>query len=137
MPSGCQLSKLLVKYYHLKTLHGGIRLTLSSLRQEFWLIKGRYLVKQYIHKCHSCLIYGNTRYNEKMGILPSVRVEKPDKPFRFSGVDYAGPYDVLRYRGRGSATYKAYIAIFVCLSTRAVHGIGDWLFKSRFLSSLP
>ena len=46
-----------------------------------------------------------------MGFVPSFRIERPDKPFRVSGVDYAGPIDILRFRGRGSKTYKAYLAI--------------------------
>ena len=35
LPSKCTFSKLLVDYIHEKTLHGGVRLTLSSLRQQF------------------------------------------------------------------------------------------------------
>ena len=56
-----------------------------------------------------------------MGILPAVRVTKPDKPFRQKGVDYVGLMDILRYRERGSRTYKEYIAVFVCMAINAVH----------------
>ena len=56
-----------------------------------------------------------------MEILPSSRVVRPDKPFQLAGVDYAGPVDVLRLRGRGSRTYKGYIAVFVGMTTKAAH----------------
>ena len=56
-----------------------------------------------------------------MGNLPAIRVNEPSKPFLYSGVDYAGPYDILKSRGRAFKTYKGYIASFVCLSTKAVH----------------
>ena len=48
-------------------------------------------------------------------------MQKIDKPFRANGVDYAGPYNILRYRGRGAKTYKAYICVFICMSTKAIH----------------
>jgi len=56
-----------------------------------------------------------------MGTLPQSRVE-PSRPFIHCGVDYAGPL-LLRNtvrRGRQQPT-KAYIALFVCYSTKAVH----------------
>ena len=38
LPYKCALSDLLVDYFHRKTFHGKIRLTLSTLRQEFYEI---------------------------------------------------------------------------------------------------
>ena len=55
-----------------------------------------------------------------MGDLPATRVT-PARPFLHVGVDYAGPLTLLMCRGRGQRTYKGYVALFVCLSTRAVH----------------
>ena len=121
LPYKCALSDLLVDYFHRKTFHGGIRLTLSTIRQEFWIIKGRSLVKSRIHKCVECIRYRGMRSVQQMGILPLPRVQKIDKPFRATGVDYAGPYKILRYRGRGAKTYKAYLCVFICMSTKAIH----------------
>ena len=123
LPYQGQFSKLLVEHYHKSMLHGGVRLTLSTLRQEFWVVKARNLVRSCVHKCNICRRYGSNLAIQKMGILPASRVIMPDKPFRFSGVDYAGPFSILRYKGRGShkTMYKAYIAVFVCMTTKAVH----------------
>ncbi|CAK1598070.1 unnamed protein product [Parnassius mnemosyne] len=55
-----------------------------------------------------------------MGDLPRVRIT-PARPFLHSGEDFAGPYQILRSKGRGCNTTKAYIAIFVCMSTKAKH----------------
>lgn len=52
-----------------------------------------------------------------MGSLPRERVT-PARSFLHSEVDYAGP--ILLWMTKGRA-YKAFIAIFVCLTTRAVH----------------
>lgn len=54
-----------------------------------------------------------------MGDLPRTRV-KFEKPFLTSGVDFCGPIQTT-YRLRGKPSYKSYIAVFVCSSTKAVH----------------
>lgn len=56
-----------------------------------------------------------------MANLPSTRVCPDNRPFLNSGVDYAGPINLRKSHGRGARSYKGYIAVFVCLATRAVH----------------
>ncbi|CAH2109061.1 unnamed protein product [Euphydryas editha] len=55
-----------------------------------------------------------------MGQLPEARV-KPSRPFKTSGVDYAGPINIRFSPGRGAKSYKGYICLFVCMVTRAIH----------------
>ncbi|XP_046145693.1 uncharacterized protein LOC123989018, partial [Osmia bicornis bicornis] len=55
-----------------------------------------------------------------MGSLPASRVQ-PARAFLRSGVDYAGPITLCMSKGRGQKTVKGYIAVFVCLCTKAVH----------------
>ncbi|GFW58648.1 integrase catalytic domain-containing protein [Trichonephila clavipes] len=55
-----------------------------------------------------------------MGDLPTHRLT-PSRPFSVFGVDYAGPINILRYRGRGAKTNKGYIALFVCFATKVLH----------------
>ncbi|XP_011260138.2 uncharacterized protein LOC105253672 [Camponotus floridanus] len=55
-----------------------------------------------------------------MGDLPSRRVT-PARPFLHTGVDYAGPLMLRTSKRRGHRAYKGYLAIFVFMSTRAVH----------------
>lgn len=52
--------------------------------------------------------------------LPEVWV-KPSKPFTSSGVDYSGPFCVKQGGKRSRTTVKCYVALFVCLATKAVH----------------
>ncbi|XP_024874028.1 uncharacterized protein LOC112455996 [Temnothorax curvispinosus] len=55
-----------------------------------------------------------------MGNLPKGRVT-PARPFLRTGLDYAGPISIRTTKGRGHRAHKAFIAVFVCLCTKAVH----------------
>jgi len=55
-----------------------------------------------------------------MGVLPSSRVT-PSRPFSYCGVDYAGPVILREGKRRNARNHKAYICIFVCFATKAVH----------------
>jgi len=55
-----------------------------------------------------------------MGQLPAVRTTR-SRPFLNSGVDYAGPFELRTWRGRGAKKYKSYLVVFVCFVTSAVH----------------
>lgn len=56
-----------------------------------------------------------------MGNLPEPKVSKSTRSFLHCGIDYAGPLHIRASAGRGITTRKAYIALFVCLATKAVH----------------
>lgn len=56
-----------------------------------------------------------------MGDLPNVRVNRGARAFVHTGVDYAGPLLVRIASGRGHKAHKAYIALFICMTVKAVH----------------
>ncbi|KAJ8971173.1 hypothetical protein NQ317_013368, partial [Molorchus minor] len=45
------LTKLLVKYYHLKLFHAGPQHLLASLREKYWIVAGRALAKKTVREC--------------------------------------------------------------------------------------
>ncbi|XP_053686921.1 uncharacterized protein LOC128736463 [Sabethes cyaneus] len=114
-----RLSMLIVEFYHRSLLHAGPQLTLATIRQRFWLLNGRNLVRRVYHQCHTCFRCRPTLVQQSMADLPSSRVT-PARPFSVSGIDYCGPV-YLKSPVRNRAPVKAYIAIFVCFATRAVH----------------
>ncbi|XP_062534640.1 uncharacterized protein LOC134203809 [Armigeres subalbatus] len=69
-------------------------------------------------KCVRCFCSKPKKVVQFMGDLPSVRVTAAE-PFSRTGVDYAGP--LLLKEGRGRAPRKAFICVFVCMCTRAIH----------------
>ncbi|XP_054000653.1 uncharacterized protein LOC128888060 [Hylaeus anthracinus] len=130
-----RISTLIAEYSHEKALHGGPQLTLRVIRQNYWMIGARNLVKTIIHKCIPCTRERASIPFQLMEDLPRARVS-PSRPFLHTGVDYAGPFSVLPRRGRGQRYYKGYVAVFVCLSVRAIHLelVNDYSFES-FLAS--
>ncbi|CAD6207987.1 GSCOCG00010262001-RA-CDS, partial [Cotesia congregata] len=55
---------------HQKTLHGGVRDTLTYTRNHFWILSGRSLIKSIILKCARCARYRQKRACQLMGRLP-------------------------------------------------------------------
>ncbi|XP_076301442.1 uncharacterized protein LOC143219323 [Lasioglossum baleicum] len=58
---------------------------------------------------------------QRLWLKNCVRVTRAERAFLHCGVDYAGPIPVRTTSGRGHKSTKAYIALFVCMTTRAVH----------------
>ena len=71
-----------------------------------------------------------------MGQLPAARTT-PSPPFSTTGIDYAGPFTIKFSYTRNPVLVKAYLAIFICFCTKAVHleVVGD-LTTEAFLAAL-
>ncbi|XP_063372556.1 uncharacterized protein LOC134660705 [Cydia amplana] len=136
IPRESRLATLLIDQAHKLTLHGGATLTLSSLRQEYWITGGYNTVKRELLKCVTCRKQEGKKQVQLMGDLPAARCN-PAKPFYHTGVDYTGAVDIKASKGRGARTLKGYIAIFICMVTKAVHlELVTDLTSSAFLAAL-
>lgn len=120
LPYNHHFTKLIIRDAHLRTEHGGAQITTSILRNNFWVLKCRNSVKNIVHNCIICYRYKKLVNNQLMGSLPDPRCQI-NPPFSKVGIDYCGPYNIKTSRLRGSKIYKCYIAIFICLATKAVH----------------
>ena len=110
----------LIEFTHKQTLHGGVTLTLAYLRQKYMIIGMRNSVKFCIQRCFTCKRFKTETLKQQMGTLPADRVNI-SLTFFHSSVDYAGPFNVKLSSIRRAKLYKCYIAVFVCLSTKAYH----------------
>ncbi|XP_018338771.1 PREDICTED: uncharacterized protein LOC108746473 [Trachymyrmex septentrionalis] len=110
------LLELIIQHHHLTTLHAGSQLTLASLRHEAWILRATVL-----YKCIPCTRDRADVPVELMGDLPAARINRTARAFVYTGVDYAGPIAVHTTPSQGNKSQKAYIALFVCLTTKALH----------------
>nr|CAI5848380.1 unnamed protein product [Callosobruchus analis] len=114
------LTLLVIRQEHHRQLHAGPQTLLASLRQKFWPLGGLNTIKGVLRKCLTCFRVSPASVIQKMGNLPKERVIQ-SRPFSISGVDLAGPFSIKDGRLRNRAIIKAYLCIFVCFSTKAVH----------------
>lgn len=115
-----RFSELLIQEAHAATAHGGAQIMAQYIRKMYWIPRLRLQLKSFITQCVICKKASQECAEQLMADVPVERLG-PNKPFRFTGVDYAGPITLLEKYGRNSKKRKAWIVIFVCLVTRAVH----------------
>lgn len=120
IPPKTRLSWLIMNEAHEKTHHGHIQLMMQYIRERFWIPKLRQELRKFVNKCVTCKRYEHPLGDQLMGDLPKEKLT-PCKPFTYTGVDYAGPIELKEYLKTTIRTKKAWIAIFVCLQTRAVY----------------
>ena len=117
LPAKHLLSERIVDQAHRKTLHGGVGLTMSKVREDYWIPKLRSITKKVIRKCYGCKRFHTLPVPAPpQGNLPKERTEGTT-PFGVVGVDYAGP---IYYRHK-KTEHKSYIILYTCSLTRGVH----------------
>lgn len=115
------LTSLIMRFKHVKALHCGPQALLYTVRQQFWPTNGRNLANKIVRSCVHCFrIKPAMDSMPIMGNLPSTRTEQ-NSVFKNVGIDYAGPFSIKTHKLRGFKIIKCYIALFVCMSTKALH----------------
>ncbi|GFY12223.1 uncharacterized protein TNCV_4935121 [Trichonephila clavipes] len=136
LPADHLLTKLIMINIHNRNFHLGPQALLYCTRQRFWPLRGRSIARKIVHECVVCFKNKPIVANQLMGSLPRERVN-PSFPFLHTGIDYCGPF-FIRYKHQRKGTYqKIYVAIFVCLASKAVHlEIASDLTTDAFLATL-
>ena len=108
----------IVRAFHEHLNHMGTDFVLSHMRQYYWPIRGREMVKKISQSCIKCREEKARPCSQLMGNVPKERLE-PFKPaFTHTAVDFFGPIQVAYGRGKSA---KRYGVIFTCLTVRAVY----------------
>lgn len=121
LPSDDIFTRRLFEMMHLRLLHAGPQLMLHEVRHQWWPLNGKRIAQTVLHKCVTCFKRTPKLQTQIMGDLPRCRLTKA-KSFMSTGIDFAGPFKSKQNEGpRCKNTRDAYICIFVCCSTKAVH----------------
>lgn len=121
LPNKHAVTKLIILNVHLNCLHGPPKLTESVLKQKYWILHSQRAFKPELHKCVNCFKVNAKPMNQFMANLPAVRVNPLERPFTNTALDYTGAFMVKFSNVRGFKSHKSYVAIFVCMATRAMH----------------
>ena len=106
-------------YLHQADSHSGPSALLCKISDTLHVVGARRLSRQVCSKCPNCRRVNPQPAIQFMGDLPPERTKANQPTFTDTGMDFAGPYTI--GYGRGHARTDAYICIFVCLATKAVH----------------
>lgn len=120
LSSSGHFTKIIIRHAHHRVLHGGIQQTIRAVRDEFWIIRGKVLVKTELRKCITCFRTRCKPLQQKMSDLLAPQVQ-PNRPFSFTGVDFAGHFMVKTSTARSASYQKCYVSLFICLTTKAIH----------------
>lgn len=118
LPKNHPLTFKIATAFHENLNHLGTNMVLSHLRQHYWPVGGRELVKKVQISCQKCRKDRAKPSHQLMGNLPKERLAAFEPAFSHTAVDYFGPIEAANNRGRPC---KRYGVIFTCLTTRAVY----------------
>ncbi|XP_062557237.1 uncharacterized protein LOC134222109 [Armigeres subalbatus] len=119
LPKFHPLTRLITQHYHEQCMHSGPRMTLATMHQEFWPVNGKTIANFVCRKCPQCYRLNPAPVSQPVGQLPKSRTA-PCRAFTIVGVDYCGLV-ILKPAHRRAAPRKAFIAVFVCFASKAVH----------------
>ncbi len=113
-------TRAMVDSLHEELHHAGTRTLLAHLAERFHIPNIKRYIKGLVQRCVPCQrLFGQPKH-QLMGPLPSSRTEVA-LPFQSTGVDFAGPFTIRVRLPRSKKTSKAYLVVFICMLTKAVH----------------
>ena len=97
------VTHLLIGHTHIRLHHLGVRVVLSHLRNEFWILRAQQNIKKFLSTCLPCKIASNARGRVVEALLPAERVQ-PSTLFAVMGLEFAGPLYMKRDQSAKSYT---------------------------------
>ncbi|XP_070508892.1 uncharacterized protein [Chironomus tepperi] len=116
----CKFTYNLIREIHIENMHSTKLSTLAFVRQTYWPIKVKSMINKVIHQCVRCFKASPKCQGQIMGDFPPDRVN-PSFVFEKVAIDYAGPIIIKAGKIRNSTAMKSYIALFKCMTTKAIH----------------
>ena len=116
LPPKDPFTSLLIWHTHKQQHHAGVSMTLTTLRQMYWVPCARQRIRALLRKCVTCRKLAGRPYTvPDPPPLVKARVQQ-SMPFEVTGVDFTGALFV-----RSEVERKVYVCLFTCAVTRAVH----------------
>jgi hypothetical protein len=104
---------LLIMFVHVNNCHPGTNHTITAIRRQYWILRGRAEVYHTIQKCPACSKQTAKPYKQpEISNLPAFRLEAHGLPFKKVGIDVFGHFYI--------GSQKKWVLIVTCLVTRAV-----------------
>ncbi|GFT83789.1 integrase catalytic domain-containing protein [Trichonephila clavipes] len=113
LPSNHPVVKALIIYKHVQLGHAEVQMLMYTLRETYWILKGRKTIKEVIKTCIICKRFNAKPISVSEELLPQDRV-RDAAIFEIIGLYLAGP--LILKNG-----VKNWILILTCAVYRAIH----------------
>ncbi|XP_058811039.1 uncharacterized protein LOC131675927 [Topomyia yanbarensis] len=117
LPKEHVVTRMLLEWYHRTFLHVNGETVVNEVRQRFYVSTLRTIVRQIARECVMYKANKAVPVIPRIAPLPVARVKAFERTFSYVRIDYFGPIAVRVNR----STAKRWIALFTCLTTRAIH----------------
>ena len=113
------ITRLFLVKCHEVCMHFGTEYVKNYVQQNFYVLGLRDALRSITYNCFDCRRFKGQGLQPPMADLPEIRFPQNESPVVFTnvGIDYVGPFTVIQR----NKEEKAYICLFNCLVTRAVH----------------
>ena len=92
------LTQLITKNVHEDNLHVGGEHTIVIIRQQYWILSCRGMIRRILDNCVKCKKERATQESPFMGDLLKERFKIDEKPFSNTGENYFKPYLVKKIK---------------------------------------
>ncbi|XP_070072144.1 uncharacterized protein [Drosophila takahashii] len=76
LPKGHRISLLILEHEHRIHLHPGLTALFVIVRQQYWIVGARNMIRKPTHSCHKCFRQRHKTADQYMADLPAVRVRQ-------------------------------------------------------------
>ena len=115
------LIKKLFLSEHIRLSHCGPTLLLCHTNNQLHVLGAKRLSRDTCSSCIPCRRVNPRPTPQLMGDLPLGRSLSQQPAFTNTGMDFAGPITIKLSHTRRPVKVEAYICIFICLATKAIH----------------
>ena len=127
---------LIIMNEHLRLMHSGPQLLIASLRKQYSVPRVKQVIRPVLHHCLPYSKLKAAASQKLMDQLPLARVTVAC-PFLNAGIDYVGPFEIKGGNTRNKTTTKCYIALFICMTTKAIHlELVSYLTSEAFIAAM-
>ena len=114
---------MLILHFHQESMHAAVDQTHFFLREKYWIIQARQLIRSLLSKCVKCCRITSRAMHPIMGNMPKGRTQlsQSEPPWTHVGVDLTGAIQLKRIGRRTVTPEQAYIVLYTCMTTRSIY----------------
>ena len=123
LPKGHAFVRMIILHFHQENMHSGVDQTHFFLREKYWIVQARQLIRSLLSKCVKCRRITSRAMHPIMGNMPKGRTQLShiEPPWTHVGVDLTGAIQLKKVGRRTVTPEQAYIVLYTCMATRSIY----------------